>query len=168
MLYDLWDIFQQHQISSATSTAESAQREVTRTDLRLHSEVQRLESKIDALALVCQSLIELLRDQGGISESEIQAKISEIDLRDGRRDGRISGRPTACPQCHRPAHTRQRVCMYCGTTIAEGMLLEKPYPKESVERGAGRSEEAPPAISLDEHAAADIGKGAVATRVKAP
>ena len=57
----------------------------------------------DGLALVCEALWEVVRDHGGITETDIHDKIKEIELRDGRRDGRMTG------------HTRMSVCMYCGT-----------------------------------------------------
>jgi len=126
MIYDLWDAYQQGQIDDVTSTADAAKRDAKHTDARLHAEVLRLESKIDALALICQALFEILRDKGGITQTEVEAKIKEIDLKDGHQDGRIQGRPTTCPKCHRPAHTRQQVCMYCSAPILGGMLVERP------------------------------------------
>lgn len=126
LLPDLFDVFQQGQIAQAQANASSAKDDASRTGNRLVSETQRLESKIDGLALICQALIEILRDTGGVSESTIEKKIREIDLRDGKADGRIIGKPLECPQCRRPAHTRQKVCMYCGTLIKNGMLVEKP------------------------------------------
>lgn len=134
MIYDFWDVYQQGLIGSAQETAEAAKRDVGHTDARLHREVLRLESKIDGLALICQALVEILRDRGGVSEVDIEAKVKEIDDRDGRSDGRIAGRPTECPACHRPAHTRQRVCMYCSTPIQGGMIVEKPLTARSLQK----------------------------------
>lgn len=129
MIFDIWDVYQQGHIVRAAKMAEAAKRDSAHTDARLHNEVLRLESKIDGLALICQAVAEILRDHGGVSETDIVAKMKEIDDRDGRSDGRIVGKPTACPKCHRPAHTRQRVCMYCSTPIEEGMLVEKPLTR---------------------------------------
>jgi hypothetical protein len=126
-MYDLWDVYQQRQISDATSSAEDAKRDASHANERLRGEVLRLEAKIDGLALICQALTEILRDSGGVSEASIEAKMREIDDRDGRSDGRISGKPVECPRCNRPAHTRQRVCMYCSTPIESGMLVEKSF-----------------------------------------
>ena len=135
-MHDLWDVFQQAQNQSASEAAEAAKRDVRHTDERLHNEVLRLESKIDGLAMICQALFEILRDKGGISQEEVEEKIREIDLRDGREDGRIAGRPTECPQCRRPAHTRQRVCMYCSAAIPGGMLVDRPLiPRSTRTRG---------------------------------
>lgn len=126
LIFDIWDVYQQGHIIRAANMAEAAKRDTAHTDARLHNEVLRLESKIDGLALICQAVVEILRDRGGVAEAEIIAKMKEIDDRDGRSDGRIVGKPTKCPKCHRPSHTRQRVCMYCSAPIEEGMLVEKP------------------------------------------
>lgn len=122
---DLWDAFQQGHINDALSAAETAKRDVAHTDERLHRESLRLEAKIDGLALICQALVEILRDRGGVTEEDIEAKVHEIDMRDGRLDGKLAGAATECPQCHRPAHTRQRICMYCSAPIQGGALVER-------------------------------------------
>lgn len=126
MIDDIWNVYQQGQIGSAAGTAETAKRDAAHTGARLHQEVLRLESKIDGLALICQALVEILRDRGGVAEADIEAEMREIDDRDGRADGKIGGKPTVCPRCRRPAHTRQRVCMYCSTPGRSGMLVERP------------------------------------------
>jgi hypothetical protein len=123
MIYDMWDIYQQAQIEGASRDAEFARRDAEHTAARLHVEVLRLESKLDGLALICQALWELVREKTTLGDADIEAKIKEIDLRDGRKDGRIAGRPTKCANCNRPTHTRQRVCMYCGMPIGQGHIF---------------------------------------------
>jgi hypothetical protein len=141
LLHELWDVYQQGQISSTKYTAEAAKKDAAQTNARLHAEVLRLESKIDGLALICQALVEILRDRGGVLEADIDAKIKEIDERDGRADGRIAGQPVECPSCHRPAHTRQRVCMYCSTHLPGSMLVERPLTARSTRtRGKPRAD----------------------------
>ena len=125
MLSDIWEIYQQGQLSDAAGNAEAAKRDAAQTSDRLHGEVRRLEAKIDGLALLCQALWEIIRDNTDFRDEQIEAKMKEIDLRDGRQDGRMVGHPTKCRKCGRPAHTRQRVCMYCGTAIHDGHLAEK-------------------------------------------
>lgn len=99
-------------------TAESAR-------LKLHDEIYRMEAKLATMALICQALYELLRDKVGLDDAMVEAKMQEIDMRDGRADGRITGQPTTCPKCNRPTHTRLRLCMYCGAPISGNHLVEK-------------------------------------------
>ena len=125
MLFDLWDLYQQGQIDEAARNAELAKRDGIQVADRLHREVLRLESKIDTLALIAQASWELVRQETGLSDSDIGKKMAEIDARDGRIDGRITGTPTTCPKCARPANTRNRVCAFCGTPIEKGHIVEK-------------------------------------------
>jgi hypothetical protein len=117
MVIGIWDAFQQSQIVDALSAAQQARKDARKTDENLHFEAQRLNAKIDGLALICEALWEVVREHVDITESEIHEKIRQIDLRDGRRDGRISGNPVVCSDCKRPGHTRTIVCMYCGTRL---------------------------------------------------
>jgi hypothetical protein len=125
MLFDVWDLYQQGQIDSVTETPGAAKRDGAQNADRVQREVLRLESKIDRLALISQALWELLREKTSLSDQDIETKMTEIDLRDGRKDGRITGTVTICPKCARPAHTRDRVCPYCGAAIDRGHIVEK-------------------------------------------
>jgi hypothetical protein len=115
MLYDMWDMLQQGQIDSATFKAVSAKRDASQNSARIHSEVQRLEAKINTLALISQSMWELIREKTDLSEKDLAEKINEVDLRDGRKDGKMTGKPITCPKCTRPTHSKVKVCMYCST-----------------------------------------------------
>jgi hypothetical protein len=122
----LWDLLQQGQIGQANATAESAKQASANNAERLHKEVLRLEAKLDKLAIITQGLWELLSERTDLTEKDIEAKIAEIDSRDGRNDGKITGRPTTCPKCARTAHTSQRTCPYCGTALDKWHLVESP------------------------------------------
>ncbi len=118
-MYDLFDVFQQGLIANAQNVAKSARQDAIAASDRVHFEVQRLEAKIDGLSLICEALWEMLKEQNALSDEDIHNRIAQIDLRDGRRDGRISGVPAKCPNCARPGHTRLASCMYCGTAYNE-------------------------------------------------
>lgn len=124
MIFDLWDLVQQGQISQANTTAEFAKDSARSNSDRIHQEVQRLEAKIDSLAIISQALWEVLREKTDLTEKDIEAKIAEIDIRDGRRDGKITGKPTLCPACKRPTHTRLKACPYCGTALNKPHIVE--------------------------------------------
>lgn len=74
--------------------------------------IAQLEDKVDYLSVVCAALAELLSEVG-FSESMLMQKIEEIDLRDGRKDGRYN--PTkSCGSCGRTLAARHLTCIYCG------------------------------------------------------
>lgn len=124
MIFDLWDIVQQIQINQANTTAEYAKDTSLSNSDRIHKEVQRLEAKIDSLAIISQALWEVLREKTDLTEKDIEGKIAEIDIRDGRRDGKITGKPAQCPACDRPTHTRLKACPYCGTALNKPHVVE--------------------------------------------
>jgi hypothetical protein len=124
-MVDIWDVFQQGQIEAASSAAGAARDTALNAHEKVQREVHRLESKIDGLALVSQALWELVREHTSLTDADIRAKIGEIDARDGRVDGRISGMASACAKCNRPIHSRQSACMYCGATIDRAHAFER-------------------------------------------
>lgn len=124
MIFDLWDIVQQIQINEANRTAGYAKDSSRSNSDRIHHEAQRLEAKIDTLAIISQAMWEMIREKTDLTEKDIEAKIAEIDIRDGRRDGKITGKPTQCPACDRPTHTRLKACPYCGTALKKTHIVE--------------------------------------------
>jgi hypothetical protein len=80
--------------------------------LELH--FAELERRTDRLAIACQALWELLREEAKIPEETVYAKMEEIDLRDGHADGRIGTTVVLCPSCGRPGNSKRGACLYCG------------------------------------------------------
>jgi predicted Zn-ribbon and HTH transcriptional regulator len=116
---DIWDLFDQTEIDPSAGASDAARRDTSHTADRLQLEVLRLERKIDGLALVSQALWELVRQETGLKDTDIARKIEEVDLRDGRRDGRLLPQPVSCTKCGRPTPARQRTCMYCGAPVGQ-------------------------------------------------
>ena len=94
-------------------------------DERAKRHIARLEAKIDGLALVSQAMWELLRERTQLTENDIRAKVSEIDARDGRLDGRMLGTSLKCEGCGRDVHTRQQACMYCGAAVRREHVFDR-------------------------------------------
>ena len=124
-MIDLWDVYQQGQIDAASANADAARDTAISAEERARREVARLEAKVDGLALVSQALWELVRERTSLTDADIRAKVSEIDERDGRVDGRLLGTPSNCEGCGRTVHTRQAACMYCGTAVHRKHVFER-------------------------------------------
>ena len=75
----------------------------------------------ERLYLVVQAMWELLKDKVGLTDADLDAKVQEIDMRDGRLDGQDSTQtdPLTCRQCGRTILSGQAQCSWCGTQ-AEG------------------------------------------------
>jgi hypothetical protein len=80
------------------------------------SQVEALQQKVDRLTLLNLALTELIQRRLGVSEADIIGLVEEIDLRDGRLDGRLDSKraPEACAACGRKFHVRHDQCLYCG------------------------------------------------------
>ena len=122
----LWELFQTSHVERSRSLALEAQctaRE-TQGDVReLQSRVRVLEQQCERLNLAAMAMAEILRDRLGVTEKEIEAKLTEIDLRDGQLDGKVRASLRDCPKCQRTnAAIRQR-CLYCGGELTSNSFL---------------------------------------------
>ncbi len=108
-----WNLRQQQQIGSATTTASLAA-----SDARAHeASLADLNSRFERLALVTHALSELLFERAHVSEADLLAKIHEIDMREGVHDGHPAGSTRSCPKCGRPSPGQRTACLYCGAPI---------------------------------------------------
>jgi hypothetical protein len=113
------DLFQQQQIQDARRKAENASEKAS--DMR--AVLDDFARRVEALALANQALFEILRERTGITDDEVLARMQQIDLRDGTKDGRMGGKPTTCPRCGRRANTVRKHCIYCGARLTGGHLF---------------------------------------------
>jgi hypothetical protein len=116
----LWEIHQQSKIASAERSAERAESKVG----RYADEVSRIGRHVDRLSLACQAMWELLRDHSDLTEEHIEAKILEIDGRDGQLDGKIGTQLCDCPDCGRPTNSRRSSCVMCGAPLVKEHKFE--------------------------------------------
>lgn len=109
------------EIQSARSKASNAENKARAAEIDL----TRLEARLDTLTLTCQAMWEVIRDQAGLTDEGILARMEEIDLRDGQKDGRLRQAPVDCPNCGRTANSRRKMCMYCGQAIESEHVFDK-------------------------------------------
>jgi len=117
----LWEMYQYRAINDASSKASIAETKATTTGRNL----RLLEDKLDSLALTCQALWEILRERTKLTEEDLIAKITEIDLRDGKEDGRMGSAGIPCPRCKRTLSRRHDNCMYCGEEVGKSHLFQQ-------------------------------------------
>ncbi len=109
----IWEAYQQTKIAGAERAAAKAE---SKAD-RYADDISNVERQVERLSLVCQAMWELLRDRSELSEGDIEAKILEIDVRDGRLDGKIATQIADCPSCSRPTNTTRTSCVMCGAPL---------------------------------------------------
>lgn len=106
----LWELYQQSKIRSANTSAESAARQAG--DFR--NALRELETRTDRLALTTMAIWAIMSEKLGVTEQELEDKITEIDLSDGKLDGKVRVETSACSACGRTLSKRHNKCMYCG------------------------------------------------------
>jgi hypothetical protein len=123
-LFDLlWIASQEGRIREAASNADSARSSIERT----RDESVETRRLIEGLRLTCQALWEIVRSQHGLTDDVILKKIEEIDLRDGKLDGKMTA-SVPCPECNHEVRANRRNCLYCGTPIASPHIFQRETP----------------------------------------
>ena len=105
--------------ANAQQAAAQARLEASRGTLKAteaHRQMRFLADRLDKLLLVNMAMWELLKDRTELTEEDLMAKVQEVDLRDGRADGKVSKTVSKCPQCGRTMSPRHKKCLYCGAS----------------------------------------------------
>lgn len=122
----LWELFQQTRIAQAAWAADDAKSLANRAEnetRRFEHRLQMLEQQNERLSLAVMALAEVLAEQRGITEDMIEAKMREIDLRDGKLDGKLRRPAKLCAACQRPSSPHRSNCLYCGAALPEDSVL---------------------------------------------
>lgn len=90
----------------------------------LADEMHSLQQKVEKLSLSCQAMWELIRDNTELTEEELFVKMTEIDLRDGKLDGRLGQQVLVCSNCGRKVSSKRSTCFYCGYALAKNSAFE--------------------------------------------
>ena len=73
-----------------------------------------LSRRLEKLSIVCRAMWTLLQERTNISEKELIDRTTEIDLLDGKADGRVSVPAQECGKCRRTIAPHHVACLYCG------------------------------------------------------
>jgi hypothetical protein len=91
----------------------------------LKRQVAKLRERVDRNELMIEGIFRTLEKQGTLSLAEFRELMVQIDLEDGREDGKIggdvSGRAPKCenPDCARPVNPKRDHCIYCGAPLSD-------------------------------------------------
>ena len=86
---------------------------------RAARQVQEYEERLDKLTLVCMALWSLLKEKTELAEEDLLERVRQIDLMDGKEDGKAKKQVAKCPQCGRTMSPRHGRCLYCGARNLE-------------------------------------------------
>jgi hypothetical protein len=107
---------------TAGREAQHATRDASRASNRAsqaHDEVTLLRSDVEKLLMISEALWTMLKEQHGYTDEQLSKRVEEIDMRDGKLDGKVArNSPRACPACGKTLLRNRPVCMYCGQQVA--------------------------------------------------
>jgi hypothetical protein len=98
-----WELYQQSKTADAKDSAEKAHLKVEGYE----TEIEKVRDQMNRLAFACQSLWELVREKTDLTEKDLQKKILEVDLRDGRINCKMGAKNFSCPACSRNTNSKQ-------------------------------------------------------------
>jgi hypothetical protein len=96
------------------SAGESATR--VATDVRRQNEF--IQCDVEKLFMLTEALWTILKEKHGCTDAELVQRVQEIDLRDGKLDGKVAKVTPDCHQCGRKLMGKRPVCLYCGAEVA--------------------------------------------------
>ncbi|MDP7637385.1 MAG: hypothetical protein QF577_07540, partial [Phycisphaerae bacterium] len=77
------------------------------------------------LTLICMALWSLLRERTDLAEDDLMERVKQIDLSDGRSDGKVRRKPIVrCPRCNRVMSQKHSRCLYCGAEDLEATAFD--------------------------------------------
>lgn len=101
------------QFLSSIANAADAQKAMASAS-EAKDDVSHLRSQIDQLQMICEGMWTIMKSRLGVSEGDLATLIEQIDLRDGKLDGKAAKQPQMCSACGRVVSVRTTVCLYCG------------------------------------------------------
>lgn len=116
----IWDVFQQYQIHKLDKTFDAATDVIAQDQAGQQATLGQLEERMDRLALICRAMFELLEERTGLTDQDLAKKIAEVDLRDGKADGRITATAKPCPSCGSMMSPQFNRCLFCGHKDSSG------------------------------------------------
>jgi hypothetical protein len=81
---------------------------------RQRSEMQSLEDEIARLRVITEAMWELMSEVTGLTVEQLGIRIYEVDMDDGRADGRKTHPMVDCMKCQAKIDQSDKNCTYCG------------------------------------------------------
>lgn len=89
----------------------------------VQSETADLRRQVDRMQLICEAIWTIVKDRVGADDEQLFQLIKQIDLRDGKLDGRSKKPTQRCSDCKRVVSARTGVCLYCGAMVSRKSLF---------------------------------------------
>lgn len=98
-------------------TNSTASASATNAAMNANERAAEAVDQVERLTLITMALWQLLQEHTELTEADLLAKVTQIDLADGVADGKITRTTVAkCPSCSRTMSPKHKRCLYCGET----------------------------------------------------
>jgi len=117
---EVWDF-----VGPYREEIERQQGEISRAQSSVRSErvaklVQKYDEHLSRLVLICRGMWSLLAERTSLTEQDLNRRITQIDLQDGRLDGKVRKKPIKCPTCRAMICRSFNRCLFCGFEFTGG------------------------------------------------
>ena len=121
-MYNLfWELSRQRTTPDVGDIAGQAIRRVDDVNI----EVKTLREAVDKLMLINRALWEIIAEERGLNDEYLTNKVNEIDLRDGKLNGKLVTAIMLCPSCERTLFKGHDRCLYCGAEYTTADPFDK-------------------------------------------
>lgn len=79
-----------------------------------------LEERFEKLLLVSQAMWTLLQERTGLTEDDLMQRVTDLDMQDGQRDGKVTKQVVKCRKCNSAVSHQFNRCLFCGEPYEGG------------------------------------------------
>jgi hypothetical protein len=95
----------------------ASEQELSDAQRRLDKAVDKigdLQAQVDRLLLITESMWFVLKGKLQLDDAALMEMMNQVDMRDGKLDGKVTAAPQNCPVCNHSISVRTGQCFYCG------------------------------------------------------
>lgn len=106
--------FARAQARQASTEASAASNRAAKAS----DEITFLRADVEKLMMISEALWDILKEKHGYTDAELVRRVEQVDLKDGRLDGKVAkSPPKKCPSCNRTVIGRRSECLWCGQRL---------------------------------------------------
>jgi len=119
-----WEMLQSSWINEAQQDASAAVGISADTRQRMSQSAVNIDERFERLALLCSAMWSLLQEKEGVTDKELADRVTELDQRDGKLDGKIVKPAVRCRSCEAVVSRKFNRCLFCGEKYEEGDVFD--------------------------------------------
>ena len=84
---------------------------------RARTATEGLDARLERMTLAFEAMWTLVREKLQATDEDLAARMNDLDLSDGKLDGKVRKGAVSCPKCGRTISRRLPKCIYCSQPI---------------------------------------------------